>query len=141
MKPKRARTASLSTGFSPNRSASPTDGERMPARDCSNVLLPEPLGPSKARISPCSSEKVTSSRATREPKNFERPRVSTAGGMLRGVHAVKVRQTQKESRTENDQNLPAALKDEVLILHRRDLFRAGFPGHAGTGRGSLIRCV
>src|SRR5215472_12947895 len=57
----------------------------MPARQCSNVDLPDPLGPITATISPCRTLSEAPRSAGVSPNDFTRSRASTMVPALGGV--------------------------------------------------------
>src|SRR3990172_6734648 len=65
---------------SPLKTIRPPVGGRTPVTQLKNVLLPAPLGPMMARISPAGSEKVTLLRAVRPPNRMVSPSVRRGGG-------------------------------------------------------------
>ncbi len=75
----------------PSNHTSPRSGLKVPARQCSSVDLPEPLGPITARISPSATDRLAPRRAGVWPKDKYRSRASmrasemTASECLVGV--------------------------------------------------------
>ena len=70
----------------PAKATSPEQGEVMPARILSRVVLPEPLGPQSASARPGFRSKETPSRALKG-RDGERPlkkRISTESASSRG---------------------------------------------------------
>ena len=61
--------------FSPLKRMRPEVGRSTPVRQLKNVLLPAPLGPMTARISPRCTSKLTLLSAVRPPKRMVRPSV------------------------------------------------------------------
>src|SRR5437660_3346631 len=63
---------------SPRKRMDPDVGASAPETQLKSVVLPEPLGPMRPRISPCRTSNETSSRAVKPPKCFaSRETVST----------------------------------------------------------------
>ena len=62
---------------SPSMLIVPASGSTKPAMARSNVVLPLPLGPSRAKSSPSSIRSVTSSSAGVSPKRLVTPWIST----------------------------------------------------------------
>ena len=58
---------------SPLKMTRPAVGRSTPVRQLKNVLLPAPLGPMMARISPRWTSKLTLLSAVRPPKRMVRP--------------------------------------------------------------------
>src|SRR5882757_2019277 len=63
----------------PATSARPALGARRVASTRTVVVLPAPLGPRNPKISPASTSKERSSKATREPKRFVSPSATMTG--------------------------------------------------------------
>src|SRR5664279_739441 len=57
----------------PANSIEPADGGRVPESMLKIVLLPEPLGPIRPRISPCSTLNDTLLTAVKPPNRLTRP--------------------------------------------------------------------
>src|SRR5258708_29905829 len=57
----------------------PDDGLLRPDSKRSRVVLPEPFGPSSARLVPRATEKLTSRSAGRSPKTFPSPFTAISG--------------------------------------------------------------
>ncbi len=60
----------------PSKMTSPSSGRKMPARQCSSVDLPEPLGPMMARISPAAAPTLASRSAGVWPNDLTTSRAS-----------------------------------------------------------------
>src|SRR5450432_1646460 len=73
---------------SPSKRTSPASGCSSPASTRSNVVLPEPEGPSSARNSLSRACSDTSFSAGKRPKDFEMPLISSDRGDLMSVSAV-----------------------------------------------------
>ena len=71
----------------PSKHTSPASGGKMPARQCSSVDLPEPLGPMTARISPAATDTLGPRRAGVWPNDLAISRASISGrsGRSRGL--------------------------------------------------------
>src|SRR5688500_14877375 len=54
----------------------PVSGATTPERQCPHVVLPEPRGPTRARVCPSSSVNDTASSAMRPPKRLVSPTTS-----------------------------------------------------------------
>src|SRR2546422_7166837 len=65
--------------FSPLNSTRPEVGLMTPVRQLKKVLLPAPLGPMMARISPWATSKLTLLSAVRPPKRTVSPSVRKIG--------------------------------------------------------------
>ena len=63
----------------PARTIDPEVGRRTPVRQLKKVLLPAPLGPMMARISPRATAKLTWSSAVSPPKRMVRSSVRNSG--------------------------------------------------------------
>ena len=72
--PTRRSRADKARKSSPSSRTSPASGASSPAMARSNVVLPEPEGPSRARNSPGSARRETPFRAGKRPKRFSIPR-------------------------------------------------------------------
>ena len=59
----------------------PASGVSKPAITRRSVVFPEPLGPSSATSSPCSTRSVAPSTARVRPKRLSTPRASIAGSV------------------------------------------------------------
>ena len=76
-----ARSAAMPRGVaSPPKRTVPDDGAISPASIRSVVVLPAPLGPSSAKISPRPSSNDTRSTATRSPNVFVSVSAASIGG-------------------------------------------------------------
>src|SRR5574342_226495 len=60
--------------------AQPSVARVSPATMLMSVVLPAPLGPRSAKISPARTARSTPARATTSPYRFTSPRTSTTGG-------------------------------------------------------------
>lgn len=66
--------ADMAARFHVTRRTSPPATPFSPDRQCSSVVLPEPLGPMMATELPAETSRSTPSRMTRSPANARRPR-------------------------------------------------------------------
>src|SRR5215211_712048 len=78
----RASMGELIVTSSPSRRIRPSSGWWTPLRHLMSVDLPAPLSPRRARISPCRSSRLISSRASVAPNRFVRFRTSRIGVSL-----------------------------------------------------------
>src|SRR2546423_11765935 len=60
----------------PANHTSPASGTRIPARQCNNVDLPDPLGPITATISPAATERLEPRNAGVGPNDLKTSRAS-----------------------------------------------------------------
>src|SRR5690606_13398712 len=63
----------------------PASGARNPAMARSSVVLPQPLGPSRATNSPCSTCRLTSDRARCSPNRLLTPCTDSRAGIVAGL--------------------------------------------------------
>ena len=77
-------------GVPPNTSAVPASGRERPSTMSIVEVLPAPLGPRKATISPCSMARSRPSTAVTVPKRLVSPRRAMAGVPARPVAAAAV---------------------------------------------------
>src|SRR5262252_7551277 len=65
----------------PSRRIEPEEGRRLPAIRLKVVLLPDPFGPIRPRISPARTSKDTWLTAKKPPNRFDRPSTASIGGL------------------------------------------------------------
>src|SRR5262245_12151991 len=86
---------------SPAKRMTPASGARSPESCAISVVLPAPLGPMMASVSPSPTSRSTPSVATRPPKRLRKPRTSSSPSLM-----ARARQQAPEapSRVEDDQH-------------------------------------
>ena len=90
----------------PSMVTDPLVGAISPASIRIVVVLPAPLGPSSATISPCATSRLTSSTAMRAPKRRLRPRAAITGSPRR-THTTRASPAAGPSRRRTARWAPA----------------------------------
>src|SRR5499426_3015232 len=94
---------------SPFRSTRPEVGRSTPVRQLKKVLLPAPLGPMTARISPRATSKLTPLSAVSPPKRTVSPSVRRAGAESPPGAAVVVAGDREDGSAATYANLSAGI--------------------------------
>src|SRR5579883_580249 len=84
------------------------------------VVLPEPLGPTRPRISPGFRWKVSPSSARKPPKRLTSPSTSSSGVTSGDIDPPAAEQRDEPGRQEQHQPHDEEAVDELEILRRRD---------------------
>src|ERR1700691_3052947 len=84
------------------------------------VVLPEPLGPTRPRISPAPTLKLKTSSARKPPKRFTRPSTVRSGGASGDIDAPSLQQRDQTVRQEQHQSHDQQAVQELKVLWRRD---------------------
>src|ERR1700745_575156 len=90
---------------SPLNTMRPEEGRSTPVRQLKKVLLPAPLGPITARISPRATSKLTLLRAASPPKRMPRSFVRSAGEAPAGAAAGASAAEERSAATYDEANL------------------------------------
>src|SRR5262245_27411945 len=123
---------------SPAKRMLPASGSSMPASWLMKVVLPAPLGPMTACVSPSRTSKSMPSHARRAPKFFDSARTSSMEASRVGFRedagkaAAEEDHRQHEQRSEDDLPVLRPARQQVLDQQQRERaqHRAGRGGHA-----------
>src|SRR5216683_7493738 len=85
-----------------------------------HVVLPEPLGPTRPRISPAFKLKVSPSSARKPPKRFTRPSTASIGEVSGDIDPPAPQQRDEAVRQEQHQTHNQCAVDQLKILRRRN---------------------
>src|SRR5207244_11170242 len=127
----------------PANSIEPAVGTSVPDSMLKIVLLPEPFGPIRPRISPCSTRNDTFLTAVKPPKRFTNPStVSTPEPPLTRLLALLVAERGSLRQRQHGLALRLALRPyhvrlvvDVLDDHRERAL--ALPGHLGAVAGDV----
>src|SRR5579863_4636907 len=84
------------------------------------VVLPEPFGPTRPRISPAPTPKLKTSSARKPPKRFTRPSTVKSGGVSGDIDPPSLQQRDEAVRQEQHQAHDQRAVEQLEILRRRD---------------------
>src|SRR5918992_1336627 len=123
-RPRRARFGADSAVMSsPAKRILPESGRSMPASWPMKVVLPAPLGPITAWVSPSRTSKSMPSLARSAPKRFTRPRTSSIGlGENAGQAALEEQHREHQERPED--HLPVLCPVSENVFHEEQRERA-----------------
>src|SRR6266403_706936 len=113
---------------SPANRIVPASGARSPESWPISVVLPAPLGPMIASVSPSATSRSTPSVATRPPKRLVRPRTASSGsaiardraGQQAPEAAARVEHDEDEQRTQDDLPVHRPRGEDVLEQEEHD---------------------
>src|SRR3989440_16097 len=113
---------------SPANRIVPASGARSPESWPISVVLPAPLGPMIASVSPSATSRSTPSVATRPPKRLVRPRTASSGsaiardraGQQAPEAAARVEHDEDEQRTQDDLPVHRPRGEDVLEQEEDD---------------------
>src|SRR5579883_1237365 len=84
------------------------------------VVLPEPLGPTRPRISPCLRSKVSPSSARKPPKRLTKLSTVSSGAVSGDIDPPAAEERNEAVRQEQHQPHDEEAVDELEVLRRRD---------------------
>src|SRR5580658_1481593 len=82
------------------------------------VVLPDPLGPTRPRISPAPTEKLRTSSARKPPKRFTSPSTVNSGGASGDIDAPSLQQRDDAIRQKHHQAHDQRAVNELKVLRR-----------------------
>jgi hypothetical protein len=109
----------------PKTRASPPVAGRRPVSIFIVVDLPQPLEPTKPKISPRRIRKLTRSTATKSPKRIVRSRASMAGGVSAAAWSGAIRTGTCPRRRSSGSSATKAASSELALARAR--ISAGVP--------------
>src|SRR6185312_13333361 len=111
----------------PAKAIVPASGRRVPASWPISVVLPAPLGPMIASVSPSATSRSTPSVATRPPKRLRSPRTTSSGSAIAGAArqqaieaAARVEHDEDEQRSQHDLPVHRPRRQDVLEQQEGD---------------------
>src|SRR5271156_6087594 len=84
------------------------------------VVLPDPFGPTRPRISPAPTLKLKTSSARKPPKRFTKPSTARSGGRSGDIDPPSLQQRDKAVRQEQNQAHDQRAVEELKVLRRRN---------------------